>query len=62
MTDTEWIEIGRVLGDTGPKGEKGDTGLGTTIKGSYNSYADLIADHPTGSGTDAYIIDGELYY
>ena len=62
MADTEWIEIGRVLGDTGPKGEKGDTGLGTTIKGSYNSYADLIADHPTGSGTDAYIIDGELYY
>ena len=62
MADTEWIEIGRVLGDTGPKGEKGDTGLGTTIKGSYSSYADLIADQPTGSGTDAYIIDGELYY
>ena len=62
MADTEWIEIGRVLGDTGPKGEKGDTGLGTTIKGSYNSYADLIADHLTGNGTDAYIIDGELYY
>ena len=56
----DWI--GRVLGDTGPKGEKGDTGLGTTIKGSYNSYADLIADHSTGSGTDAYIIDSELYY
>ena len=50
------------MGPRGPKGEKGDTGLGTTIKGSYNSYADLIADHPTGSGTDAYIIDGELYY
>ena len=59
MSETEWIEIGHVMGDTGPKG---DTGLGTVIKGSYDSYADLIADHPTGSGTDAYIIDGELYY
>ena len=59
MSETEWIEIGHVIGDTGPKG---DTGLGTVIKGSYDSYADLIAEHPTGSGTDAYIIDGELYY
>ena len=59
MSETEWIEIGHVMGDTGPKG---DTGLGTVIKGSYDSYADLIAEHPTGSGTDAYIIDGELYY
>ena len=23
---TEWIEIGRVIGDTGPKGDTGDTG------------------------------------
>ena len=45
MSETEWIEIGHVMGDTGPKG---DTGLGTVIKGSYDSYTDLIADHPTG--------------
>ena len=24
MPDTEWIEIGRVVGDTGPKGDTGD--------------------------------------
>ena len=59
---TEWIEIGRVIGDTGPKGDTGDTGVGTTIKGSYNSYADLVAAHPRSTGEDAYIIDGELYY
>ena len=62
MPDTEWIEIGRVLGDTGPKGEKGDTGIGTLIKGSYNSYADLVTAHPRSTGEDAYIINGELYY
>ena len=62
MPETEWIEIGYVIGDTGPKGDKGDTGLGTTIKGTYNSYADLVAAHPRSTGEDAYIIDGELYY
>lgn len=46
---TEWIEIGRVSGDTGEKGEKGGTGLGTTIKGSYSTYAELIAEHPAGN-------------
>ena len=50
------------MGDTGPKGDTGDTGLGTTIKGSYSTYAELIAEHPTGDATDAYLIDGELYY
>ena len=59
---TNWIEIGRVMGDTGPKGDTGDTGVGTTIKGSYSTYAELIAEHPTGDATDAYLIDGELYY
>ena len=62
MTETEWIEIGRVVGDTGAKGDKGDTGIGTTIKGSYNSYSDLVNAHPRSTGEDAYIIDGEIYY
>lgn len=26
MADTEWVEVGRVLGDAESKGEKGDTG------------------------------------
>ena len=59
---TNWIEIGRVIGDTGAKGDTGDTGVGTTIKGSYSTYEELIAEHPTGDATDAYLVDGELYY
>ena len=51
-------------GDTGPAGATGDTGatgIGTTIKGSYNSYQDLIVAHPTGNQGDSYIVDGSLY-
>ena len=57
--NTEWIALGRVVGDTG---EKGDTGVGTTIKGSYNSLEELIAEHPTGNDTDAYMVDGNFYF
>ena len=57
--NTEWIALGRVMGDTGPKG---DTGVGTTIKGSYNSLEELIAEHPTGNVNDAYIVDGNFYF
>ena len=59
MAETEWISLGRVVGDTG---EKGDTGVGTTIKGSYSSLEELIAEHPTGNVNDAYIVDGNLYF
>ena len=62
MPDTEWIEIGQVVGDTGPKGDTGDIGIGTIIKGHYESYADFIAVHPSGSLGDAYIVDGSYYY
>ena len=51
-------------GDTGPVGATGDTGatgIGTTIKGSYNTYQELIVAHPTGSLGDSYIVDGSLY-
>ncbi|WP_407377494.1 collagen-like protein, partial [Methanobrevibacter sp.] len=85
MPEKEWIEIGTVKGDTGPKGdtgakgdtgEKGDTGdtgpagpigetgaSGTsiTIKGSYDTYQELINAHPTGNDGDAYIVNGSLY-
>ncbi|MGN0174954.1 MAG: hypothetical protein ACI388_01955 [Methanobrevibacter sp.] len=59
MVETEWIAIGRVTGDTG---SKGDTGVGTTIKGSYDSLEELIAEHPTGNDTDAYLVDGNFYF
>lgn len=85
MSETEWIAIGRVVGDTGEKGDagpKGDTGntgatgdtgptgatgdtgatgTATTIKGSYNTYQELITAHPTGNQGDSYIINGSLY-
>ena len=51
-------------GDTGPAGPIGDTGAsGTsvTIKGSYNTYQELITAHPTGNPGDAYIVNGSLY-
>lgn len=48
-------------GPAGPKGDTGDTGLGTTIKGSYSSYGELIDAHPTGTATDAYLVNGIIY-
>ena len=48
-------------GDTGDTGEQGPQGYSTIIKGSYASYADLIAAHPSGTTGDAYLVDGELY-
>ena len=67
---TNWIEIGPVIrdicaigsqGPAGPKGDTGDTGLRTIIKGSYPSYEALIEAHPTGTATDAYLVDGIIY-
>ena len=51
-------------GDTGPAGPTGATGAsGTsvTIKGSYNTYQELIIAHPAGNLGDSYIVDGSLY-
>ena len=51
-------------GNTGPAGAKGDTGatgIGTTIKGSYNTYREMINAHPTGNATDSYLVNGSLY-
>ena len=62
MAEKEWIEIGPVIGDTGHKGDTGDTGIGTIIKGHYDNYADFISVHPSGSLGDAYIVDGSYYY
>ena len=48
-------------GPTGPTGETGATGAGVTIKGSYNSYEELINEHPTGNEGDSYLVNGSLY-
>lgn len=45
-----------VQGPVGPQGPKGDTGSGITIAGIYYNYADFIADHPTGTEGEIYIV------
>lgn len=42
-------------------GLKGEPGAGLSILGSYPTYGDLIAAHPTGSEGDAYLVAGDLY-
>ncbi len=39
----------------------GADGTSVTILGSYNTYAELIAAHPTGSLGDGYMVGGDLY-
>lgn len=51
-------------GDTDPAGATGDTGAtgaGLTIKGSYDTYEELINEHPTGNDSDCYLVNGSLY-
>lgn len=57
-------------GDTGAQGiqgiqgPKGDTGSGFKILGDFDTYADMIAAHPTGNAGDAYQVGHatEQYY
>ena len=44
----------------GANGQDGQDGAGIDIKGDYDTMADLIADHPTGSAGDAYLVAGDL--
>ena len=48
-------------GETGPQGPKGNDGTGVTILGSYNTYNDLVAEHPSGNAGEAYLVGGYLY-
>lgn len=49
------------LGGKGEKGDTGDTGAATVILGSYDTFEELIAAHPTANEGDAFIVDGELF-
>lgn len=49
------------LGGKGEKGDTGDTGAATVILGSYDTFDELIAAHPTASEGDAFLVDGELF-
>ena len=42
-------------------GKDGADGTSVTIKGSYNTLAELQAAHPTGSSGDAYMVGTDLY-
>ena len=48
-------------GKQGPMGPQGADGKGVSIKGSYDTYAELIAEHPTGNEGDAYMVGSDLY-
>ena len=46
-----------------PKGDQGDPGTGLTLLGTYATYADLIAAHPTGQRGNSYFVgDDTLGY
>ena len=55
------------LGGKGEKGDTGDTGAATVILGSYDTFEELIAAHPTANEDptanegDAFLVDGELF-
>ena len=49
------------LGGKGEKGDTGDTGAATVILGSYDTFEELIAAHPTAKEGDAFLVDGELF-
>lgn len=42
-------------------GRDGADGSSVSILGSYNTYAELVAEHPTGNIGDGYIVAGDLY-
>ena len=44
----------------GANGQNGQDGHGLAILGNYNSMAELIAAHPTGSAGDAYMVGTDL--
>lgn len=44
----------------GANGQNGQDGKSFTVKGTYNTMADLIAAHPTGEEGDAYMVAGDL--
>lgn len=49
-------------GPTGPTGPAGSPGTGIQVKGYYDTYEDLIKEHPTGNPGDSYIVGTYIYY
>lgn len=55
------LVLGGFRGVPGQAGDKGDTGTGIQLKGTYATLADLQTAHPTGTAGDAYAVGGDLY-
>lgn len=50
-----------IIGPTGPKGPTGPAGGNVSVLGTYDTYDDLIKEHPQGKPNDSYLVDGNLY-
>lgn len=48
-------------GPRGPAGPPGRDGTSVTIDGTYNSYEELINEHPQGKPNESYLVKGDLY-
>lgn len=61
VTSASGTSSSDLKGEKGDKGEKGADGTSVTILGSYDTYDELISDHPTGAEGESYIVGGDLY-
>lgn len=65
--EQDWINAGQIkgargdIGPTGATGPKGDDGVVVTILGTYESYEQLLDDHPTGYIGDMYLVNGDTF-
>lgn len=44
-----------------PQGQIGPTGAGINVLGSYDSYEQLLKEHPVGNTNDSYLVKDDLY-
>ena len=48
-------------GPAGPPGVEGPPGQGIRVLGEYASYLDFIANHPTGTSGEAWLVEDDLF-
>ena len=58
-TEADWLAS--LKGEKGESGEKGEQGHGIIVLDYYDTFAEFIAAHPTGSPGDFYGVAGDLY-
>lgn len=65
--EQDWINAGMIkgargdIGPTGPPGPKGDDGIVLTLLDTFATYEELVANHPSGSVGDMYLVNGDTY-